>query len=73
MYLILIIDNNLILRDHEKKRSEFPIKIRSNCQHLDCYNKLCHYTINALIVISFSYCYASSFISYSYLNDNNVF
>ena len=72
MYLILIINQNLIACDHENNLK----KLSQNTNKLSkTYFKtiLCHFTIIVLIDIKFSSCYASEFIPYTYLNYNYVF
>ena len=73
MYLIIIINQNLILCDHENikinNKTEFSL-ISNKFSKFKFLNKLCHFTINILIYIKFSSCYASEFIPYTYFKYN---
>ena len=77
MYLIVLINQNLILCDLENKKiynkAVFLIKIIINCPFLNVFNKVCHFTINVHIYIKCSSFYASEFIPYTYLNYKHVF
>ena len=52
------------------KNTEFSLKLVTNCQNSIFFNKLSHFTINTLIDIKFSSCYASDLIPYTYFKYN---
>ena len=73
MYLIITINQNLLLCDHENKKLITKLNFHSISNKLSKFkflNKLCHFTINILIYIKFSSCYTSEFIPYTYFKYN---
>ena len=74
MYLIIIMNKNLILCDHDNNKinnkTEFSLKLVTNCENSIFFISCAHFTINILIDIKFSSCYASEFIPYTYLKSN---
>ena len=74
MYLIIIINPNLlnyvIMRTKKLITKLNFTQISNKLSKFKFLNELCHFTINILIYIKFSSCYAYEFIPYTYFKYN---